>query len=193
MSNSCYCGNAKKALIIVDMQNDFCPGGSLAVKKGDKIIFAINQYIKKFAAKDCFIVFTRDWHPENHCSFKEYGGIWPAHCIAASRGAEFHPDIYMPEKFFIVSKADNSSKDAYSGFDSTSLDSELKKLNIEEVWVCGLAADYCVKSTVFDALKLGYKVKLLADAIAAVDVNAGDGEQAILEMVSAGAEIYRLK
>lgn len=193
MTNSCHCGNLKKALIIVDMQNDFCPGGSLAVKDGDKIISAINQYIKKFSEKNEFIVFTRDWHPANHCSFKEYGGIWPVHCVAETKGAEFHPDIYAPEKPFIVSKADTSSKDAYSGFDATSLDSHLKKLNIEEVWVCGLATDYCVTSTVMDALKLGYKVKLLSDAIAAVDVNKGDGEKAIAGMVSAGAEIYRLQ
>jgi len=193
MNNNCNCDNRKKALIIVDMQNDFCPGGSLAVKGGDKIVSVINQYIKQFTAKDEFIVFTRDWHPADHCSFKEHGGMWPSHCVAGTKGAEFHQDIYVPEKFFIVSKADTVSKDAYSGFEATSLDSQLKKLDIKEVWICGLATDYCVASTVVDALKLGYKVKLLSDAIAAVDVNAGDGEKAIAKMVSQGAEVYRLK
>jgi len=118
--------------------------------------------------------------------------MWPPHCVAETKGAEFHRDLYVPKNGFIISKADTSSKDAYSGFDSTSLDSHLKGLGIKEVWVCGLATDYCVKSTVDDALKLGYKVKLLSDAIAAVDVNKGDGEKAIAGMISAGAEICRL-
>ena len=194
MSSSC-CGAAgtTKALIIVDMQNDFCPGGSLGVNGGDKIISVINKYIEQFSAKNELVVFTRDWHPANHCSFKEYGGIWPSHCVAETKGAEFHKDIFVPENHVIVSKADTSSKDAYSGFDTTSLDSDLKKLGIGEVWVCGLATDYCVTSTVVDALELGYKVKLLVDAIAAVDVNAGDGEKAIAKMVSLGAEVYKLK
>ncbi|MCL2704609.1 MAG: bifunctional nicotinamidase/pyrazinamidase [Spirochaetaceae bacterium] len=193
MNNNCCCNSIKKALIIVDMQNDFCPGGSLAVKEGDKIVSVINQYIKQFKDEDEVIVFTRDWHPADHCSFKEYGGMWPSHCVAETKGAKFHQDIYVPEKSFIVSKADTASKDAYSGFEATLLDSQLKKLNIEEVWVCGLATDYCVASTVMDALKLGYKVKILSDAIAAVDVSAGDGEKAIAKMVSQGAEVYRLK
>ncbi|MCL2294937.1 MAG: nicotinamidase [Spirochaetes bacterium] len=192
MNNCCSCGGAKKALIIVDMQNDFCPGGSLGVRGGDKIVSAINQYIKCFAEKDEFIVFTRDWHPANHCSFKENGGMWPPHCVAETKGAEFHADLHVPSNPFIISKADTASKDAYSGFDSTLLDSHLKTLGIEEVWVCGLATDYCVLSTVTDALELGYKVKLLSDAIAAVDVNAGDGEKAIEKMVSAGAENIRM-
>ena len=191
MSNDCCCSNIKKALIIVDMQNDFCPGGSLAVGGGDKIISAINKYITQFAAKDEFVVFTRDWHTVDHCSFKEHGGMWPAHCVAETKGAEFHKDICIPKNAFMVSKADTADKDAYSGFDGTPLDAHLKSLNIKEVWVCGLATDYCVASTVNDALKLRYKVKLLADAIAAVDVNAGDGEKAIARMKSAGAEVCR--
>ena len=185
-------GDIKKVLIIVDMQNDFCPGGALAVKGGDGIIPVINQYIKRFTEKNELVVFTRDWHPADHCSFKDHGGIWPPHCVAGTKGAEFHHGICVPEKSLIISKADTQSKDAYSGFDATSLDSQLKKLDIKEVWVCGLATDYCVTSTVMDALKLGYKVKLLADAISAVDISAGDGEKAIADMESAGAEVRRL-
>ena len=185
-------GNIKKALIIVDMQNDFCPGGALAVKGGEEIIPVINQYIKRFTEKNELVVFTRDWHPADHCSFKDQGGIWPPHCVAGTNGAEFHHDICVPEKSLIISKADLPSKDAYSGFDATSLDQHLKKLDIKEVWICGLATDYCVTSTVMDALKLGYKVKLLADAISAVDVSAGDGEKAIADMESAGAKACKL-
>lgn len=182
----------RKALIVVDMQNDFCPGGSLAVKGGDDIVPAINRYIEQFSAGEDFVVFTRDWHPAGHCSFKPQGGSWPPHCVAGSKGAEFHRDLKIPDISFIVSKAESASKDAYSGFEGTTLDFELKELEVDEVWVCGLATDYCVKSTVLDALRLGYRVKLLADAVRAVDVNPGDGDRAVDEMVSSGAFIQTL-
>ena len=179
----------KKAHLVVDKQVDFCPGGALPVEGGNDIVPVINSYIEKFAAEEDFIVFTRDWHPQNHCSFTGNGGTWPPHCIAGTRGAEFHPGLVIPENSFIVSKADLPEKDAYSGFEGTGLDFELRELEVDEVWVCGLATDYCVKSTVLDALKAGYKTILLKDAVRAVNVSPGDGEKAVGEMTAAGASV----
>jgi nicotinamidase/pyrazinamidase len=189
--------DSKKALIVVDMQNDFCPGGSLAVKGGNEIVPVINRFISHFHCRGEFIVFTRDWHTSDHCSFRENGGIWPPHCVAGTKGAGFHPDLKVPDNSLVISKADTQGKDAYSGFDGmspgrTSLDNELKNSGISELWVCGLAADYCVKSTVLDGIRLGYNVKLLSDAVRAVNVKPGDGDEAVLEMISSGAEIFNL-
>jgi len=186
----------KKALLIVDMQNDFCPGGALAVKGGNEIVPVINNYIKYFSAGRHLVVFTRDWHTPDHCSFKQQGGIWPAHCVAGTAGAAFHPELYIPDKALIISKAASAEKDAYSGFEGTSPDGEtldevLKKKDVKELTVCGLATDYCVKSTVLDALKNGYTVKLLIDGVSAVEVNPGDGDEALAEMKKAGAEIIK--
>ncbi len=183
----------KKALVIVDMQNDFCPGGSLAVKGGNEIVPVINNYIKYFSAGRHLIVFTRDWHTPDHCSFKQQGGIWPAHCVAGTEGADFHPELDIPEDALIISKAASAGKDAYSGFEGSSPDGEmldevLKKKGVKELTVCGLATDYCVKSTVLDALKNGYTVKLLIDGVSAVEVKPGDGAAALSEMKKAGAE-----
>ena len=184
----------KRALIIVDMQNDFCPGGSLAIEGGNKIIPVINKYIKNFTKDRDLIVFTRDWHTADHCSFTQQGGIWPPHCVAGTKGADFHPDIVVPENAVIISKAASAEKDAYSGFEGTSsdslmLDEVLKKKGINELFICGLATDYCVKSTVLDALNHGYRVKFLSDASSAVEVKSGDGNSAVKEMKTAGAEI----
>ncbi|MDX9801531.1 MAG: nicotinamidase [Spirochaetia bacterium] len=186
----------KKALVIVDMQNDFCPGGSLAVKGGNEIVPAINNYIKYFSAGRHLVVLTRDWHTPDHCSFTQQGGIWPPHCVAGTKGAEFHPDLDIPENALIISKASSAEKDAYSGFEGTSpdglmLDEVLKKIGVKELTVCGLATDYCVKSTVLDALKHGYTVKLLSTGVSAVEVKPGDGDAALSEMKAAGAEILK--
>lgn len=186
----------KKALLIVDMQNDFCPGGALAVKGGNEIVPVINNYIKYFSAGRHLVVFTRDWHTPDHCSFKQQGGIWPAHCVAGTAGAAFHPELYIPDEALIISKAASAEKDAYSGFEGTSPDGEtldevLKKKDVKELTVCGLATDYCVKSTVLDALKNGYTVKLLIDGVSAVEVKPGDGDEALAEMKKAGAEIIK--
>ena len=178
----------KKALVVVDMQNDFCPGGTLAVKEGDSIIPVINKYIDSFSRAGDPVVFTRDWHTPDHCSFTSSGGIWPAHCVAGTTGAEFHPDLNVPEKSLIISKAERRDADAYSGFEGTELDRMLRSLKVNEVWVCGLAADYCVKSTVIDALTLGFNVKVIKDGTRAVDVKPDDGNAAVAEMKKAGAE-----
>ena len=178
----------KDALIIVDVQRDFCSGGALPVPDGEKIIPTLNKYIEKFSKAGALIVATRDWHPPNHMSFKDYGGTWPSHCIQGTLGAEFHPDLKLPREVKIVSKATSSDKEAYSGFDGTNLERELKDAGIKRIFVGGLATDYCVKSTVLDALRLGFETILLVDAIKGVDVNPGDSKRAIEEMIKRGAK-----
>ena len=178
----------KDALIIVDVQRDFCSGGALPVPDGEKIIPTLNKYIEKFSKAGALIVATRDWHPPNHISFKDHGGIWPTHCVQGTIGAEFHPDLRLPREVKVVSKATSADKEAYSGFDGTNLERELKDAGIKRVFVGGLATDYCVKSTVLDALRLGFETILLIDAIKGVDVNPGDSEKAIEEMIKRGAK-----
>jgi nicotinamidase/pyrazinamidase len=181
------------ALIIVDVQNDFCPGGALAVPEGDQIVPIINKYIGKFVSKNALVVATRDWHPKNHVSFKEYGGLWPVHCVQNSWGAEFHPMLTLPKNAIIVSKAYEPNVEAYSGFQGTGLDKMLKERRVKRLFVCGLATDYCVKATVLDGLKLGYEVYLLVDAIKGVNVRPGDSEEAINEMVKAKARLLKFE
>lgn len=182
-----------KALIIVDMQNDFCPGGALPVPDGDKIIPIINKYIEFFKKKNFLIVATRDWHPPDHISFKNYGGIWPPHCIRGTKGAEFHPELKLPSNTIIISKATEKDKEAYSGFEGTELDKILKNKGIKEVYICGLATDYCVKHTALDAIKLGYKTYILTDAVKGVNVNPGDSEKALKELKEKGAFLITFK
>ncbi len=176
------------ALIIVDVQRDFCSGGALPVPEGEKIIPVLNRYIEKFSNAGAIIVATRDWHPPNHISFKNQGGAWPPHCIQGTSGAEFHPNLKLPKEAKIVSKATSADKEAYSGFDGTDLERHLKNAGIRRVFIGGLATDYCVKSTVLDALSLGFETVLLLDAIKGVDVNPGDSEKAITEMLKKGAK-----
>lgn len=179
--------NAHDALIIVDVQNDFLPGGALAVRHGDAVIEPLNQMIEWFKAKDCPIIATRDWHPQDHCSFKAQGGPWPVHCVAESKGAQFPKELRLPKTAWIISKATAPSPDAYSGFQGTDLAERLKAHKIKRVWVGGLATDYCVRQTVLDALKAGLDAMLLFEAVRAVNLKPGDGNQAIDEMEEAGA------
>ena len=183
-----YINNNRDALIIVDVQRDFCSGGALPVPEGERIIPVLNKYIEKFSKAGGLIVATRDWHPPNHISFKNYGGTWPPHCIQGTPGADFHPDLKLPKESKIVSKASQADKEAYSGFDGTDLERELRDAGIRRVFVGGLATDYCVKSTVLDALNLSFETVLLLDAIKGVDVNPGDSERAIKEMLESGAK-----
>ena len=175
------------ALIIVDVQNDFLPGGALPVPNGDQVIVPLNNYIRVFRERNLPIIATRDWHPENHISFKNRGGPWPPHCIKNTWGAEFPKELMLPSDVIIISKAFKEDEEAYSGFQGTNLDNVLKELGINRLFIGGLATDYCVKATVLDALKLGYQVMLLLDAIRGVDVNPGDSEKAIKEMIRSGA------
>jgi len=179
----------KKALIVVDVQNDFCPGGSLAVAHGDEVVAPLNRLIKEFLDRGEPVFKTRDWHLAKTKHFAAYGGVWPVHCVQNTRGAEFHPDLIDDPRINIISKGIDESADGYSGFDGTQLAQLLREQDVEEVWVGGLATDCCVKHTVLDALHEGFRVKALADAMRAVNVNPADGTKAIEEMRSAGAEI----
>lgn len=175
------------ALVLVDVQLDFLPGGSLAVPHGDEVVPALNRYIAVFRGLTFPVVATRDWHPPDHCSFKAQGGPWPPHCVAGSDGARFAALLDLPCEGRIVSKATTRDKDAYSGFEGTDLDDWLKHAGVSRVFVGGLATDYCVLNTVRDALRLGYATFLLLDAVRAVDVAPDDGARAIDEMRRLGA------
>ena len=179
----------KRALIVVDVQNDFCPGGSLAVAHGDEVVPPLNKLMKEFLDRNEPVFKTRDWHPAKTKHFAAYGGTWPVHCVQETPGAEFHPDLIDDPRITIVSKGIDESADGYSGFDGTNLAQILREQDVEEVWVGGLATDYCVKHTVLDARREGFEVKALADAMRAVNINRDDGAKAIAEMHDAGAEI----
>lgn len=175
------------ALLVVDIQNDFCPGGTLEVPEGDAIIPQVNEYIRRFYTQGSPVIASRDWHPHGHCSFKEQGGPWPAHCVQDSWGGQFHPKLALPPEATIVSKATDPKREAYSAFDGTSLGKRLRGLGIETLFVSGLATDYCVKTSVLDARKLGLGVVVLEDAIRGIDVTPGDCDNATREMHEAGA------
>lgn len=178
----------RDALVVVDMQRDFMPQGVLPVPEGDKIVPRLNEYIRLFLGKGLPVFFTRDWHPEDHISFKEQGGLWPPHCVQDTEGAKFHPELFIPQdNRFIISKGTSRDFDAYSGFQGTILDSLLKERGIKRLFVGGVATDYCVKNTVLGAINLGYQVFLLMDGIKGVDVNPGNSENAIEEMLESGA------
>jgi nicotinamidase/pyrazinamidase len=181
------CLDPHDALLIVDVQNDFLPGGRLAVANGDEVVPVLNRAIALFARQLLPIVATRDWHPPNHCSFTAQGGPWPPHCIAHSEGAAFATGLALPPDAIVVSKASTPDKDAYSGFEGTDLASRLRAGGSERLFIGGLASDYCVLNTVKDALALGFRVLLLEDAIRAVDVKPGDGQAAIEQMIGLGA------
>jgi nicotinamidase/pyrazinamidase len=180
---------AKKALIVVDVQNDFCPGGSLAVAHGDEVLAPLNKLMKEFLDRGEPVFKTRDWHPAKTKHFADYGGTWPVHCVQNTAGAEFHAGLSDDLRVTIISKGIDETADGYSGFDGTDLAQILREQGVKEVWVGGLATDYCVKHTVLDALRQGFEVKALADAMRPVNVSPNDGEKAIEEMRKAGAEI----
>jgi nicotinamidase/pyrazinamidase len=175
------------ALVIVDVQNDFLPGGRLGVPEGTQVVPVLNHYIERFRAAHRPVYATRDWHPEGHCSFAERGGPWPPHCIAGTNGAAFAPGLNLPEDATVISKADTPEADAYSGFQGTDLAQRLRAEGVERLFIGGLATDYCVLNTVKDALAAGFAVELLSDAIRAVNMKPDDGAHAVAEMVRAGA------
>ncbi|MBU3958956.1 MAG: bifunctional nicotinamidase/pyrazinamidase [Candidatus Omnitrophica bacterium] len=188
----------KKALLIVDVQNDFCPAGALGVPEGDKIIPRINQYIKIFSKNKLPIFVTRDWHPKKTAHFKRFGGIWPPHCIQNTKGAYFHPKLKLPRKTIILSKGMDPKKDSYSAcqaedVNSMSLLDLLKIFGIKDIYIGGLATDYCVKYSAVDILKNGFKVKVLMDAIKGVNLKPEDSEDAIRGMVRMGAKKITLE
>jgi nicotinamidase/pyrazinamidase len=190
--------NLEEAVLIVDVQNDFCPGGSLAVPEGDKIIPVLNKYIKIFSMRKLPIFASRDWHPKESKHFKRFGGPWPKHCIQNTKGARFHPDLKLPKETIILSKGMDPAKDSYSAFQAVDSNGTeflglLKVLGVSELFIGGLATDYCVKSSVLDALKFGFKVKLLIDTIKGVNIRPKDSEDAIEEMTARGAEEMSLE
>jgi len=181
---------ADAALILVDVQNDFCPGGALAVTEGDKIVAVVNRLMTRFT----LVVSTQDWHPANHISFKERGGPWPPHCVQGTPGAELHSALDTSTVANYFRKASSPDKDAYSEFEGVdengrTLDEFLKSRRVKSVYVVGLATDYCVKATVLDALELGYEVFAVTDAMRAVNVNPDDGAKALGEMERNGAHL----
>lgn len=175
------------ALIVIDVQNDFLPGGALAVSRGEEVVPTLNAAIATFERRKLPLVASRDWHPADHCSFRPQGGPWPPHCVAGTAGAEFAPALRVPASAIIVSKGVTADDDSYSDFAGTDLDKRLRKAGVRRLFVGGLATDYCVRHTVLDARRAGYDVVLLVDAIRAVDVHPGDGDKAIAEMRKAGA------
>lgn len=178
---------AGDALLIIDVQRDFLPGGSLAVPDGDAVVAPLNAWIGRFLARDLPIFATLDWHPADHCSFRDQGGAWPAHCVAGTRGADFAGELELPAAAERVAKATGRDADAYSGFSGTDLHRRLQRARIGRLFVGGLATDYCVLQSVLDARRLGYAVVLLQDAMRAADLQPGDGERAIAAMLAAGA------
>lgn len=175
------------ALLIVDVQNDFCPGGALAVPDGDRIVPVLNAWIDRTVQAGIPVIASRDWHPRRHVSFKAEGGPWPEHCVQDSKGAAFHPQLKLPEDTITVSKGVRFDKDQYSAFDDTGLGDFLRKEGIKRLWVGGLAQDVCVHASVISACEEGFEVHLISDATRAID--ADGGRKAIDEMRSAGAAI----
>jgi len=171
----------------VDIQKDFCPGGTLAVADGDKVVKPLNLYIERFQSAGAPIIFTRDWHPPDHNSFREQGGPWPPHCVQDTEGAKFHSDLLIPATGEIISKADKKDE-AYSFFQATDLAETLRRREIKRLLVGGLATDYCVKETVLDGLREGFEVFHLDDASKGVNVKPDDSERALQEMVLRGAK-----
>jgi putative nicotinate phosphoribosyltransferase len=179
---------SETALVVVDVQHDFLPGGALGVPAGDAVVDPLARAAERVA----LVVKTRDAHPQDHCSFAERGGIWPQHCVGGTHGAQLHPAIAaLPGP--VLDKATTSAVDAYSGFDGTELAELLREVGVRHVLVGGLATDYCVKATVLDALAAGFEATILLDGVAAVNAEEGDGERALTAMVAAGAGTARVQ
>lgn len=180
-------------LLVTDVQNDFLPGGSLGVQGGDEIVPVLNRYAEIFTAHNLPVFATRDWHPPHHSSFRERGGVWPPHCVQGTNGAEFSPTLRLPPSVVIISKATAPDQDAYSSFLRTDMDQHMREAGIRRIFIGGLTTDYCVLNTTRDGIQLGYQMFVLADAIRAVNVQPGDGQRAVDEMISLGAKIISLE
>jgi nicotinamidase/pyrazinamidase len=186
---------ARRALLIVDVQHDFCPGGALPAEDGDAVVPVLNRTIEKFQAAGYPVFASRDWHPEGSAHFEERGGPWPPHCIQGSEGAEFHRNLELPDDVIVITKGvDPEEDEGYSAFEGTADDgsllaSKLKDDDVDEVFVAGLATDYCVRASALDAVKAGFRTHLIVDAIRGVDVNPGDSGLAIEEMKRDGVHI----
>jgi len=184
----------KAALLIVDVQKDFCPGGALPAPGGDRIVPALNRHIAEARDREMLVYASRDWHPPVTSHFKQHGGEWPPHCVQGTGGAQFHPDLKLPADAIIISKGDDPAKPGYSAFDGhtasgKTLLHDLRERNVTRLYVAGIATDYCVKATALDAVQAGLDVRVLTDAITGIDVHPGDAARAVDEMSKVGAAI----
>ena len=175
------------ALVVVDVQNDFVTG-SLTVPHGAEVVPPLNRVIQAFEARNLPVFATRDWHPPDHCSFRERGGLWPAHCVAGTRGADFVAALRLPADVIHIDKATERDTEAYSALAGTPLAAELRARGVRRVFIGGLATDYCVVNTVRDAMPMGFEVFVLSDAVRAVNVQPDDGASAEAEMRRLGAQ-----
>lgn len=187
----------RAALLVVDVQLDFCPGGALAVADGDAVVPVLNRYISLFWKKGTPIFASRDWHPAESVHFKEHGGVWPVHCVQATSGAEFHPQLLLPEGTIVLSKGLTRWDEGYSALqgvteNGTPFPMLLRHMGTDRLYVGGLATDYCVKESVIEALREGFQVTLLADAVRAVELKHGDADRALGQMREAGATLATL-
>jgi nicotinamidase/pyrazinamidase len=180
---------AGDALVVVDVQKDFCRDGTLAISHADEIIPVLNEWIEAAGKMGARTIFSRDWHPADHVSFREEGGRWPRHCVQGSDGARFHPQLHVPVAAQIISKGTKRLKDSYSAFDRTGLAAELHSHDVQRVWIGGLAQDVCVRATALDARAAGFEVHLIANATRPVDPQ--EGQKAIDEMRDAGVIIHK--
>jgi nicotinamidase/pyrazinamidase len=181
----------RDALLIVDVQNDFCPTGALGVPGGDEVVPVLNGYAERFAAARATVIATRDWHPEKTMHFEAYGGVWPVHCVQETPGAAFHPGLVLPPGTEVFSKGADPETDSYSAFqsegdDGTPFAAVLAERGVARLFVGGLATDYCVRESALDALRAGFEVVILEDAVRAVDLKPGDGERALDAIAAAG-------
>lgn len=184
------------ALLVVDVQNDFCTGGALAVAGSEQVIGALNRHLREARAAGMPVYASRDWHPARTTHFKDFGGQWPVHCVQNSRGAAFHPDLRLPHDTIVVTKGERDDAPGYSAFEGVtaegrSLLDDLRQRGVTHLYVAGLATDYCVRASVLDARRAGLDVTLLDDAIAGVDLHPGDSARARDEMRRSGASESR--
>jgi nicotinamidase/pyrazinamidase len=173
------------ALLVIDVQNDFCPGGALPIEEGDRVVPVLNRWLVAARERGIPVYASRDWHPRGHPSFAEAGGQWPAHCVQDTEGAAFHADLELPADVVRVTKGVRFDIDQYSAFNETGLEERLRRDGVRRLWVGGLALDVCVRATVLDAIRAGLEVRLLVDATRAV--TAEGGRSALEEMEAVGA------
>ncbi len=183
----------RSALLIIDVQKDFCHGGALEVPQGDLVIPPLNRFAERVKAEGGVVCASRDWHPARSRHFKAFGGAWPIHCVADTPGARFHPDLRLPHDTLVISTGQEEAEDGYSAFEGITdagqpLVAALRNRGVEHLYVGGLATDYCVKHSVLDGLKAGFRVTVLIDAVAGVELQPGDSARALKEMEEAGAE-----
>jgi nicotinamidase/pyrazinamidase len=176
-----------EALVVVDFQNDFTPGGALAVPEGDRIAARVNELLD--SGRFDLVVATRDWHPSDHGSFEQHGGPWPVHCVQGSGGAELHSALDRSKLHAVIDKGQNPQTEGYSGFQETELAELLREHDVDKVTIVGLATDYCVKNTALDALREGFEVTVDTEGVRGVDVNEGDSERALELLRASGVTV----